>query len=61
MMLNTACGMQTMPASVGVSTEGSQEITDRSSMPARFVLPLPLMGVSLKSWQSESTEELPHQ
>lgn len=62
-MLNTYAllvAMQTLPASVDVCTEGSQGIGDRSSIPARFDLPLPLMGVSLKSWQSDSTEELPH-
>lgn len=38
-------GTQTIPASVDVSTEGSQEIGDRSSTPARFDPPLPPMGV----------------
>lgn len=61
MMLNTYGLLETIPASVDVSMEGPQEISDRSSMPARFALPLPPMGVFLKSWQFDSTEELPNQ
>lgn len=33
--------VQTIPASVDVCTEGSQEIGDKSSTPARFDPPLP--------------------
>lgn len=34
-------GVQTIPASMDVCTEGSQEIGDKSSTPARFDPPLP--------------------
>lgn len=56
-MLNTYAllvAMQTLRTSVDVGTEGSQGIGDRPPTPARFNLPLPLLGVSLTSWQSDS-------